>query len=400
MKSIKDMDLSGKKVLVRVDFNVPLSPEGAIEDDARIQAALPTLRFAVEKGAKLIVASHLGRPKGAVVPAFSLAPVAVRLEKLLERNVTLAPDCVGPEVETMVERMRPGEVVLLENLRFHKEEQANEDAFAEALANLCDLYVNDAFAVSHRANASVVGITKYAPAKAAGFLLEKELTWFERAMHEPRRPLVAVIGGAKISSKLAALENMLQHVDKIMVGGAMANTFFRYFGYDVGASTFEADQVEVAGDVYRQSIERGIKFYTPVDVVIARRMEATAEHRAVPVQEIAPGWMALDIGPATGLLFEEALVDAGTILWNGPMGVFEMDPFSRGTLSLARAIAASQAMTVVGGGDTGSAVHISGKARRMSYISTGGGAFLALMEGKPLPAVAALEKQAPSPDKP
>ena len=390
MKTIEDVDLRNKRVLVRVDFNVPLSPAGEIEDDARIEAVLPTLRFAVEKGARLIVASHLGRPKGRALPALSLRPVAVRLGQLMERNVVLAPDCIGSQVEAMVDAMKPGDVLLLENLRFHKEEQDNGDDFARALAGLCDLYVNDAFAVSHRSEASVVGITRYAPEKVAGFLLEKELSWFEKAMHAPRRPLVAIIGGAKISSKLAALENMLQHVDKIVVGGAMANTFFKSFGYDVGTSMFEADRVEIAGDVYRRSIAKGIRFYTPVDVVIARELDQAAEHRVVPVQEIPPGWMAVDIGPATEVLFREVLQGAGTILWNGPMGVFEVEAFSRGTLSLAKAIADSTALTVVGGGDTGSAVHKSGQTERMSYISTGGGAFLSLMEGAALPAVAAL----------
>jgi len=391
MKFIKDVDLKNKSVLVRVDFNVPLTREGRIDDDSRIQAALPTLRYAVEAGAKLIVASHLGRPKGEALPEFSMSPVAERLGELMGVAVTMAPDCVGSEVEALADSMKSGEVVLLENLRFHKEEQANDDAFGKALGRLCDVYVNDAFAVSHRSHASVVAVTAYVPEKAAGFLLEKELSWFEKAMHDPRRPLVAVVGGAKISSKLTALENMLQHVDKIIIGGAMANTFLKFFGHAVGESKIEPERVETAGEVYQRSVAQGIKFYLPVDVVVADRFEADAQNRAVPIQEIPDGWMAMDIGPATATLYTEALADAGTIVWNGPMGVFEMEAFSKGTSDISRALVSSKATTIVGGGDTGSAVHKTGEAERISYISTGGGAFLTLMEGKVLPAVAALE---------
>jgi len=392
MKSIKDMDLDGKRVLVRVDFNVPLTEEGKIDDDARIRAALPTLQHAAEQGAKLIVASHLGRPKGERNDTLSLSPVAVRLEALMERSVRMAPDCVGPEVEAMTEGMQPGEVILLENLRFHGEEQANDDDFGRVLGGLCDLYVNDAFAVSHRANASVAAVTKHVTQKAAGLLLIKELSWFQKAMDNPRRPLVAIVGGAKISSKLGALENMLQHVNKIIIGGAMANTFLKSFGYDVGNSKVEEDRIDTAREVYRHAMAMGVKFYLPVDVVAARTFEADAESRVYTAQEIPADWMAMDIGPSTTTLFSEALKDAGTILWNGPMGVFEMNAFSRGTFSMSHALAASRALTIVGGGDTGSAVHKAGDSEHMSYISTGGGAFLALMEGKTLPAVAALEE--------
>jgi len=391
MKSIKDIALKGKRVLVRVDFNVPLTTEGKIDDDSRIRAALPTLEYAVEQGAKLVVASHLGRPKGEVVAALSLSPVADRLGQLMGKSVGMAPDCVGPEVEALVEKMKPGEILLLENLRFHAEEQANDNAFGQALGRLCDLYVNDAFAVSHRDNASVVAVTKHAPQTAAGRLLVKELDWFKKAMIKPRRPLAAVVGGAKVSSKLSALENMLRHVDKIIIGGAMANTFLRYFGFGVGKSKIEEDRIETAGEVYRRSLELGVKLYTPVDVVAAQRFDAEADSRVCTVQEIPVDWMAMDIGPATTALYTEALSDAGTILWNGPMGVFEMNAFSLGTFSMSHALAASQALTIVGGGDTGSAVHKAGDAGQMSYISTGGGAFLTLMEGKMLPAVAALE---------
>ena len=391
MKFIKDVELKGKRVLVRVDFNVPLTAEGKIDDDSRIRAALPTLQHAAEQGAKLIVASHLGRPKGAPVAALSLAPVADRLGELMGRSVSMAPDCVGPDVEAMIGQVKPGEIVLLENLRFHEAEQANDDTFGQALGRLCDVYVNDAFAVSHRANASVVAVTNHVSQKVAGLLLANELSWFKKAMDKPRRPLVAVVGGAKISSKLAALENMLRHVDKIIIGGAMANTFLKSFGYNVGNSKIEEDRIETAGEVYRRSMEMGVKFYLPVDVVAARQFKADAERRVCTAQEIPADWMAMDIGPATATLYAEALSDAGTILWNGPMGVFEMEAFSQGTFSVSHAMAASRAMTIVGGGDTGSAVHKAGDAGQMSYISTGGGAFLALMEGKALPAVAALE---------
>lgn len=395
MKSIKDIALKGKRVLVRVDFNVPLTTEGKIDDDSRIRAALPTLEYAVEQGAKLVVASHLGRPKGEVVAALSLSPVADRLGQLMGKSVGMAPDCVGPEVEALVEKMKPGEILLLDNLRFHAEEQANDNAFGQALGRLCDLYVNDAFAVSHRANASVVAVTKHAPQSAAGCLLIKELDWFKKAMINPRRPLAAVVGGAKVSSKLGALENMLRHVDKIIIGGAMANTFLRFFGFGVGKSKIEEDRIETAGEVYRRSLELGVKFYTPVDVVAAQRFDAEADSRVCTAQEIPADWMAMDIGPATTALYTEALSDAGTILWNGPMGVFEMNAFSEGTFSISHALAASQALTIVGGGDTGSAVHKAGDTGKMSYMSTGGGAFLTLMEGKILPAVVALEESVP-----
>jgi len=294
-------------------------------------------------------------------------------------------------VETLADSMKSGDVLLLENLRFHKGEQANDEAFGRALGQLCDVYVNDAFAVSHRSHASVVAVTDHVSEKAAGILLEEELSWFKKAMHDPSRPLVAVVGGAKISSKLAALENMLRSVDKIIIGGAMANTFLKFFGHTVGASKIEAERVDTAGEVYNRSVGQGIKFYLPVDVIVADRFDADARKKAVPVQEIPDEWMAMDIGPATAALYTEALADAGTIVWNGPMGVFEMEAFCEGTFAISRALTSSDATTIVGGGDTGSAVHKAGGAERISYISTGGGAFLTLMEGKPLPAVAALE---------
>ena len=391
MKTIKDIDISGKKVFIRVDFNVPLDLHQNITDDSRIRAVLGTLEYALDHNAKLIIASHIGRPNGKIVPELSLSPVAKRLGRFLRKDVIMAKDCIGLEIKTLIDQMKPGNVVLLENLRFHPEEQKNEDSFAKALAELCDVYINDAFAVSHRINASVVAITKFAPVSAAGFLLQKELCYFENALADPKRPLVAIVGGAKVSSKIGALENMLHHVDKFIIGGAMANTFLKSVGYDLGKSKVEMDLIKVATSVMKKAIKRGIKFYLPVDAVVASKFDAEAEIKIVTIQEIPEKWMALDIGPATSLLYSQALYDAKTIIWNGPMGVFEMDAFSRGTFAMARSVADSYALSIVGGGDTDVAIHKSGETDRITYISTGGGAFLALMEGKNLPAVAALD---------
>jgi phosphoglycerate kinase len=390
MRTIKDIHMAGKRVFIRADFNVPLDNQQQILDDARIHAVLPTVAYALSQSARVILASHLGRPKGQVRMEFSLEPVARRLSEILGMNVIVAPDCVGEETVSLTDSLRDGRVMLLENLRFHKEEQQNDPEFGKALAGLCDLYINDAFAVSHRANASVVAITQYAPASAAGFLLEKELAFFDTAMKNPRRPLVAIVGGAKISSKLSALRNMMRHVDKIIVGGAMANTFIQAMGCHVGRSMIERDLVDTASEVIGQAQRRGIQFYLPVDVVVAENLDPEAERRNVPIQTIPPEWLAADIGPATACLYSEVLQDAGTVIWNGPMGVFEMEPFSQGTFDLARAIASSEATSIIGGGETGSAVQQAGVAGQMTYISTGGGAFLTLMEGKQLVAVDAL----------
>ncbi len=390
MKTIKDIAIAGKRLLIRVDFNVPLDKQQRITDDSRIQAVLPTLKYALAQKAKIIVASHLGRPKGKVSPEFSLKPAAERLSVLLDQPVQLAGDCVGESVEAMVAAMKPGDIVVLENLRFHPEEEKNADDFAKSLAGLCDVYVNDAFAVSHRANASVEAITRFAPQSVAGFLLKNEIDYFDKAMTTPERPLVAVIGGAKVSSKLAALENMLLHVDKILIGGAMANTFLRAMGISTGKSLVETDLIETAGSILKKASEKGVKIYLPVDGITASQVEATAASTVFTVQEIPGDQMILDIGPATSLLYAEALQGAKTIVWNGPMGVFEMTPFSKGTFDMVNHVIASGAITIVGGGDTDAAVHRSGKADRISYISTGGGAFLELLEGKTLPGVAAL----------
>lgn len=391
MKIIQDIDISGKTVFFRVDFNVPLDELLNITDDSRIRAVLPTLRYALDHQAKLIVASHMGRPGGKAVPELSLGLVAKRLGRLLEKDVIMANDCVGLEVKQLVSKMKVGDVVLLENLRFHQEEINNDDTFAKALAKICDVYINDAFAVSHRINASVDAITKFAPISAAGFLLQRELNYFKQAMTDPMRPLVAIIGGAKVSDKLGALENMLEHVDKFLIGGSMANTFLKCSGLDVGKSRVEEDLRDVACAVMKMAAEKSIKFYLPVDVVVASHFDPKAEAKIVPVQEIPPDWMALDIGPATSLLYSEVLYDAKTIVWNGPMGVFEMDAFSRGTTAMVHSVASTYALSIVGGGDTDVAIHKSGETNRITYISTGGGAFLTLMEGKTLPAVTALK---------
>ncbi len=390
MKSLKDINIKGKRVLVRVDFNVPYDEHQNITDDTRIRAVLPTLHYLMDNDAVIIICSHMARPNGKVVPEYSLAPVSKRLGRLLGQNVMMADDCIGPNIETRVAGMKKGELLLLENLRFYPGEEANDDGFAKDLSKLCDVYVNDAFAVSHRCNASVVSITKFVALKAAGFLLQREITYFEKAMEDPNRPLVSIVGGSKVSSKLMAIENLLKHVDKLIIGGAMANTFLKSMGFDMGKSKIENDLIPAAKSIVAKSHDKGIKLYLPVDVLVANRLDPKAEVKIVPVQEVPPDWMALDIGPSTSLLYSEVLYDAKTIIWNGPMGVFEMDAFSRGTRAMVESVTNSYALTIVGGGDTDVAVHKFGESSRITYISTGGGAFLSLMEGKTLPAVAAL----------
>jgi phosphoglycerate kinase len=392
MKTIKDVDIAGKRVFFRVDFNVPLDANRKVVDDSRLTAVLPTLQYALKQNARVILSSHLGRPEGKVVPEMSLAPAAERLARLLHTDVKMAPDCIGPAVKALAAGMQPGDVMLLENLRFHPEEQKNDDAFAEALAELGDVYINDAFAVSHRPDASVVAITRHVPVCAAGFLLAKEIDYFDKAMTRPKRPLAAVIGGAKVSGKLGALENMLAHVDKLLIGGAMANTFLKSRGVAVGKSKVEEDLIPVAEAVMKKAREKGVAFYLPLDAVVAGRMAPDAETKIVGIRDIPADGMALDIGPETSKLYAKALGDAATIIWNGPLGVFEMDAFSRGTLEMAKCLANSGALTIVGGGDTDAAIHKAGVADKITYISTGGGAFLELLEGKILPGVAALQQ--------
>jgi len=391
MKNIKDLDIKEKKVLIRVDFNVPLDDQGNITDDTRIRGVLPTINYALDEHAKIIIMSHLGRPDGQRQDKFSLAPVAKRLSRLLDKEVKLAPDCIGPEVKSLVSGLNSGDVLLLENLRFHNEEKKNDPEFCRQLAELGDVYINDAFAVAHRAHASVVGVVEYFKECGAGFLLQQEMDYFHRSIGDPSRPLVAIIGGAKVSSKLGALRNMMERVDKMIIGGAMANTFLKARGFEVGASRIEDDLLETANELVEKARKQGVKLYLPVDCIVADKFDPKAETKRTTVQEVPSEWMILDIGPATTMLFGEALEDARTIIWNGPMGAFEMDAFSRGTMAMVQKLAMSHALTIVGGGDTDVAVHRAGESANISYISTGGGAFLMLMEGKALPGVEALE---------
>lgn len=384
-------ELKDKRVFIRVDFNVPQDDKGNITEDTRIAGAVPTIKYVVEQGAKVILASHLGRPKGEKKEKYSMAPATKRLAELLGKKVKQAPDCFGPEVDTMIAAMKGGEILMLENVRFYPGEEKNDPAFAKQLANGCEIYVNDAFAVSHRAHASVEAITKCIPVIAAGFLMRNEMTFFDKAMTNPVRPLVAILGGAKVSGKLEVLEKLVNKVDKIVIGGGMAFTFLKALGYSVGKSLVEDDLIPTARKVMDKAKKRGVTFYLPVDCVVANAFEATATNFITTIQEIPEGWMALDIGPASATLFSETLRDAKTVIWNGPMGVFEMDAFARGTFAVAEAVGNCYATTIVGGGDTDSAVRKAGVDAKVSYISTGGGAFLELLEGKILPGVKALD---------
>lgn len=385
-KTIRDIDVTGKRVLVRVDFNVPLS-EGAVSDDTRIRAALPTIQYLLDRGAAVILCSHLGRPKDKVVEALRMDPVAQRLAELLDRPVTKLDDCIGPEVEAAALAAKPGDLILLENTRFHPEETKNDPAFAIKLAALADLYVNDAFGTAHRAHASSEGVAHHLPA-VAGLLMEKELEFLGSALASPRRPFVAILGGAKISDKIGVIENLLQQVDALLVGGGMANTFLMADGYDVAESLVEAGSLDVARDLIARA---GNKLVLPVDVTVADRFEADAFSQVVSVAGVPPHWRILDIGPRTLELFQERLAGAKTVIWNGPMGVFEFPKFAVGTAAVARMLAAlPDATTIIGGGDSIAAVKGAGLDDKMSHISTGGGASLEFLEGKTLPGVAAL----------
>lgn len=394
IKYIDQLNLAQKKVLMRVDFNVPLNDALEITDDHRIRAALPTVRYALERGARLILCSHMGKPKGQRVEKLSLKPVAARLSELLGMDVPLLPDCIGPEVQAAVDSLKPGQAILLENLRFYNGETKDDPEFAKALASLAEVYVNDAFAVSHRAHASVHGVVQFFKECAGGFLLKNELTYFEKALKTPDRPLVAILGGSKVSTKLGAIQNILPKVNKIIIGGAMANTFWAAQGVSMGSSLVEPDLFETANYLLSEAKRLGVKFYLPVDAVIAQELKADVATKVVTVQDVPDGWMALDIGPATIKLFCEALEDAKTIVWNGPVGAFEIPAFSEGTMALAHAVGASKALTIVGGGDTDAAVAQAGEVGNISYISTGGGAFLELLEGKELPGIRALRESA------
>ena len=390
-KTVRDIDVSGRRVFVRVDFNVPLE-DGRITDDHRISAALPTITYLRDHGAAVILASHLGRPKGPD-PSLRMDPVAQRLGELLRQPVRKLDDCVGPEVDAAVRTMRPGDVVLLENLRFHKEEEANDAAFARALAGNAQIYVNDAFGTAHRAHASTVGVAKLLPA-VAGLLMERELTFLGKVLEAPTKPLVVILGGKKVEDKIGVIRNLLRLAQTMLIGGGMCYTFLRAAGGRVGASLCEEDKLDLARELLADAERRGIRLMLPLDVVAAQRVAADASVRVVDAREIPDGWMGLDIGSRTEATFGAPIAAAGTILWNGPMGVFELAPFAGGTRAIARAVAESCAESIVGGGDTASAVEQFGLAAKMTHVSTGGGATLEFMEGKVLPGVAALQDAA------
>ncbi len=391
-KTVKDIDVSGKKALVRVDFNVPLNEKKEITDDTRIVAALPTIKYLLDKNAKVILCSHLGRPDGVFNPEFSLAPVAEKLKKLLKCKITFANDVIGESAQDAVDSMNEGEIVLLENLRFHKEETKNNPEFAKKLASFADVYVNDAFGAAHRAHASTAGVADYIPA-VAGFLIEKELSALGGALEKPTRPFLAILGGAKVSDKIGVIENLITKVDWIILGGGMAYTFLKAKGYEVGTSLVDEERVELAGGLLKKAGKKGVEIFLPVDTIIADKFDAKAKTEVVPSDEITPGWMGLDIGPSTRMLFAEKIRKAKTVIWNGPMGVFEMEPFAEGTKAVAKAMADTEAMTIIGGGDSAAAVKIFRYDKAIDHISTGGGASLEFLEGKELPGISALENE-------
>lgn len=389
-KTVRDLDVAGKKVLVRVDFNVPLNDKGEITDDTRITASLPTIQYLLEQKAAVILMAHLGRPKGQVKPELSLAPVAKHLGKLLGKKILFAPDCVGEAAQAAASKLKPGHILLLENLRFHKEEEKNDMEFAEKLASLADLYVNDGFGVSHRAHASVEGVTHFLPA-AAGFLLEKEIQYVGQAVTNPLHPFVAIIGGAKVSDKIGVISNLLDKVDTLLIGGGMANTFLAAQGYKMGKSLVEEDKLYLAKELLAKAKKNKVNMLLPTDLVMAAAFAPDAEHVTEKVKNLNQAYMALDIGAETSKAYAEALADAKMIVWNGPMGVFEMDAFCKGTEAVAKAVAKSRATSIVGGGDSVAAIEKLGLAKRITHISTGGGASLEYLEGKVLPGVAALD---------
>jgi phosphoglycerate kinase len=392
-KTLRGQNVSGKRVLVRVDFNVPMDEFGNIEDDTRIRASLPTIEYLLDAKAKVILMSHLGRPNGKRDPKLSLQPVAKRLSRYLNREVKMAPDCVGEEVKRMVENLKEGEVLLLENLRFHPGEEGKDPEFAKELASYGEIYVSDAFGTCHRKHASVYLVPQFLKPAVMGFLLEKEISYFEKAMINPQRPVVAIIGGAKVSSKLGILKNLLRRVDKLFVGGAMAFTFIRAMGYPTGKSLVEEELLETAKDIMDVAKKLEVKFYLPVDFVIGMEVSDKTPTKVVPWQEIPDGWMGLDIGPVSVSLLREILSDAQTIIWNGPMGVFELDRFKDGTYQTAKMLAESPALTIAGGGDTDHAIHRAGVYNAIDFVSTGGGAFLELLEGKTLPCIEVLDDE-------
>ena len=390
-KTIEDIDVNGKRVLARCDFNVPLK-DGEITNDKRIVAALPTIKYLMEHGAKVILCSHLGRPKGEYKPEFSLAPVAKRLSEYLGVEVKLAedPEVVGANAKAMASELKDGEVMLLENVRYRAEETKNEENFSKELASLADVFVNDAFGTAHRAHCSTTGVASYLPA-VCGYLIQKEIKFMGGALANPKRPLVAILGGAKVSDKIGVIENLIDKCDTIIVGGGMAYTFMSYFGHNIGDSLLEADWVEKAGEMMKTAEDKGVKFLIPVDNKVGKEYDENTESKIVSSDDIPDGWMGLDIGPETQKLFADAIKGAGTVIWNGPMGVSEWENFASGTISIAKAVADSGAISIIGGGDSVAAVTKLGFADKMSHISTGGGASLEFLEGKDLPGICALQ---------
>ena len=389
-KTIQDIDVSGKRVLVRVDFNVPLAEDGTVSDDKRIVAALPTIRYLLEHNAKVILCSHLGRPKGQVNPKYSLAPVGARLSELLpDTKIWFAEDTVGESAKTALDDMKDGEIVLLENVRFYPEEEKNDPEFAKKLASLADIFVSDAFGTVHRAHASTAGVAAYLPA-VAGFLIGKELGVMGEALDNPKRPFVAILGGAKVADKIGVIKNLLGKCDSLIIGGGMAYTFLKAQGYGIGTSLLDAESIDLAKDIMAEAKAKNVNFLLPIDTVVATEFDANAEHKVVPSTEIPDGWMGMDIGPKTAELFKKTIVEAATVVWNGPMGVFEFPAFAEGTKKVAEACAECAGTTIIGGGDSASAVKKLGFADKMTHISTGGGASLEFLEGKTLPGVAVL----------
>ncbi len=391
IKGIDELRIEGKRVFLRVDFNVPIE-KGEVKDATRIEAALPTIRYALQHRAKLILASHLGRPKGKVVPELSLRPVAKVLSEKLGQEVLMAPDCIGPQVEEMASRLKEGEVMLLENLRFHPGEEKNDPGFAQALARLAEVYVNDAFGTAHRAHASIEGIAHYVKEVGCGFLMKKEIEYLQGALKSPKRPFVAVLGGAKVSDKIGVIRNLLHKVDRLLIGGGMSYTFLRAQGHNVGRSLVEEEKLQQAREILREVEIKGVELQLPVDHIAAQEFSPDAPRKVVRNEEFPPGWVGLDIGPETLASFRRGVEGAGTVLWNGPMGVFEMEPFQEGTKGVAEAIASSGAVSIVGGGDTTRAVAQFGLTDKFSHISTGGGATLELLEGKELPGIVVLDR--------
>ncbi|MBR6406985.1 MAG: phosphoglycerate kinase [Clostridia bacterium] len=389
-KTVEDIDVAGKKVLVRCDFNVPFNEDGSIADPKRIVEALPTIKYLIANNAKVILCSHLGRPKGEFNPKYSLAPVAEYLTKALGQEVKMAADVVGESAQTLAAGLKDGEVMLLENVRFHKEETKNAPEFSEKLASLAEIYVNDAFGTAHRAQCSTEGVAHYLPA-VSGYLIQKEISIMGGALADPKRPFVAILGGAKVSDKIGVINNLIDKVDTLIIGGGMAYTFYKAEGHTVGSSLVEEDKLELADQIFKKAQAKGVKFLLPIDNRIGDRFASDAKFDVAPKGEIPDGWMGLDIGPETEQLYADAISNAGTVVWNGPMGVTEWDQYAQGTIAVAKAVAESGAVSIIGGGDSAAAIEKLGFADKMTHISTGGGASLEFLEGKELPGIAALQ---------